>query len=146
MMKKTHMMFGFFFFLICNFYFNFPIELSVFAIIGSTFPDLDIKFQHRKILHNLWVLGIIATLLLVNPWYPIGILAVVIFSLGFISHLVADSMTKMGISWLWPLTFPHIEGGITTGSSKEYVFSIIILLFCFIILYGTDKLLSLIGV
>ena len=88
MMKKTHLMFGILFFLICNIYFKFPLELSIFALVGAIFPDLDLKFMHRKILHNLWVLGILINIMLYNPWYQINTIAIIIFSLGFISHLL----------------------------------------------------------
>ena len=142
MMKKTHLLFGIAFFLVCNLYFNFPLEFSIFALVGAMLPDLDLKWKHRKVLHNLWVLGVI---ILTMFYFEISEIAIVIFSLGFISHLLADSLTKMGISWLWPIRFPHLEGGITTGSWKESVFSFIILIFIVIMLLGIDFIFNLTG-
>lgn len=137
MMKRTHLMFAFLLFLVCNFYFKFPVEMSVFAIFGAMLPDIDFKFLHRKLLHNLWVLGLLDLLL---KYFEMSHMTIVIFSLGFVSHLLSDSFTVTGVSWLWPLKFPHIEGGISTGGLKEYVFAFIILCGTVVVLLGVNWL------
>lgn len=142
MMKKTHLIFGALFFIIAWLYFDIPAELSAFALIGAMIPDLDLGFMHRKILHNLWVLGIMNIGLLL---YGLNGVACLVFSLGFISHLVADSMTVQGISFFWPFRFMHIEGGITTGGIIEFILSGFILGIIFVLLYGIDAIINLSG-
>ena len=50
------------------------------------------------------------------------------FSIGFVSHLIADAMTPMGIKPLWPLGLPHIKGPVKTGSLMEWVIAIVLLI------------------
>lgn len=51
----------------------------------------------------------------------------IIFSIGFVSHLIADSMTHKGIMPLWPIEKPKFKGPIKTGSIWEYALMIAML-------------------
>ena len=126
MQRRTHLIFGILFFIVVNSIFHLPILYGIFALLGSVFPDADLKFMHRKLLHNIWSLFVIVFL-----GMKFGLLnstAGMLFSLGFISHLVSDSLTPTGIMPFWPIKAPRFRWKIRTGSSGEYLFSGIILL------------------
>jgi len=104
----THVAFGLF--LGTLFYYFLDIDFSFILLAGfSAFlPDIDWRMEHswgmgdvhRKVLHNVWVLivMVILTYLLSNSLFlSFGII------IGFVSHLIADSFTREGVFWLYPL-------------------------------------------
>ena len=107
-------------FLTLNLIFQYPLYLAIFTLIGALVPDIDIKTRglHRKLMHNIWVLMIILAIL-----FRLGLAdqkVAILFSIGFLSHLITDAMTIKGIQPLWPIKWPHFRGDITTGGLKEY--------------------------
>lgn len=125
MKKLTHLIFAFLLFSLFNFILNFQIYFSVFAFIGALFPDLDLGFYHRKLFHNLWILMIALS---IGFYFSlIDKTVAIIFSIGFVSHLIADSMTHKGIMPLWPIEKPKFKGPIKTGSIWEYALMIAML-------------------
>jgi inner membrane protein len=92
---------------------------AVFALLGALAPDADLPLGHRKLLHNVWALGIMLIIFWHFGFTNWSVLTA--FSLGFISHLIADSLTHHGIMPLWPIQKPKFNGPITTGSIGEYV-------------------------
>ncbi|MFQ6020938.1 MAG: metal-dependent hydrolase [Candidatus Aenigmatarchaeota archaeon] len=127
MQKQTHLIFAFLLFILFGFVLNFPLELSIFAFIGALLPDLDLRPRawHRKVCHNVWFLMIILFggiyLFLLNK------IAAIVLSIGFFSHLIADSLTHYGIMPFWPIKKPKFKGPITTGGLGEYLIVIILL-------------------
>lgn len=157
MQKKTHVAFGILFFSVLYGIFDVDLGFAVFSVFGALLPDIDWMMDkvwfteeklptvkkiwksmfhtgmHRTILHNVWVLvGFSAVI-----WWiiPDGSLPSLFFALGYLSHLVADSLTKSGIYWLWPFGDPrvfskeekfYIKGPITTGEQKEIVLQTLI--------------------
>ncbi len=122
---KTHLAIGLFLFLSVAFLVQ-DVEFLFFGVIlGAIFPDLDIKtsksgrrlpylagmFKHRGILHSITPAIIFSFLLyLANlPMLGVG------FLLGYLSHLAADSLTKKGIRWLYPLKKPVTKGVLRSG-------------------------------
>jgi inner membrane protein len=79
-------------------------------MVGSLLPDVDTPFsklgkynpfaalmRHRGFMHSLLASGIIATIgTLISPIVGIWV------SVGYLSHLCADSLTPSGIRWLYP--------------------------------------------
>lgn len=127
MKKRTHLIFAVLLFLLLNKVFSLPLAFAVFAAVGALVPDLDLfsLVLHRKIFHNLWVLAAI-----VFAGMQLSIFdksTAIAFSIGFVSHLIADSLTPMGIMPLWPLGLPHIKGPVKTGSLMEWVIAIALL-------------------
>jgi inner membrane protein len=123
--RKTHLIFAVLLFLVLQQTMNLPIALAAFAALGAILPDLDIKFMHRKLLHNIWALLAIAWLCAAN-----GLLAmpqIMAFAIGWLSHLIADSLTHRGIMPLWPIPRPKFKGMITTGGASEFVLMIALL-------------------
>ena len=134
MQKLTHLVFAFLLFLVANIVLKLPMYMSVFVFIGAAIPDLDLKLGglHRKAFHNIWFLMILLfvgfTINLVNPQVSIALIV------GFMSHLISDSLTHMGIMPLWPIEKPKFNGPFVTGSKGEMIFlAIIIAAIAFII-------------
>ena len=131
--RKTHLLFALLLFVLLQGFLKLDIGLALFAAVGAVLPDLDLHFMHRKTLHNIWVL-------LIFGWVGLnfGILTfgqVMAFGLGWISHLVADSLTHMGIMPFWPISRPRFRGPITVGGKSELLLMIGILL-AFGVIFG----------
>jgi len=131
MKKYTHWIFALLLFLLFQFILKFPIYLSIFAVIGTMLPDLDIKWKkyHRKLFHNIWILLII--LFLGFNFHLIDRTIAIIISIGFLSHLIIDAITPTGIMFLWPLKKPKIKGPIKTGGIGEFVVMAVLLFIIF---------------
>ncbi len=133
MQKYTHVIFAILLFLLFNFIFRFPLYVSIFAFIGAMIPDIDLKPKkyHRKLLHNVWVLILILfagfSLSLIDRMFAIA------FSIGFLSHLIIDGITPMGIMPFWPIKKPRIRGPIKTGGWGEFAVMIFLLFIIFLI-------------
>ncbi len=111
----------------------------LFFILGSLIPDIDHSksffgrkaklisaiLKHREAMHSL-LCGICLSLVILffTNKYSYA------FLLGFLSHLVLDSLNPKGIKWLWPLRF-RVRGPIKTGSFIELIIDIF---FVFILL------------
>ncbi len=106
-------------------------NLPIGGIAGRIFGG--VVGGHRSLLHSLvgmllmgWLLNLL--LLFLHPSWP-GLQADVVwwaFMIGYLSHLVMDSLTKEGVPWLWPLPakvgFPPIRRWrVTTGKWAEWV-------------------------
>ncbi len=131
MQRHTHIIFAILLFIVFSIYYNFPLFYGIFAIIGTLIPDIDIKIKglHRKLFHNVWFLGLV----LITGFYfsLINYIIAIIFSIGFISHLISDSLTHMGIMPFWPIEKPKFRGPMKTGSKEEFVLMIIMLFVIF---------------
>ena len=150
MMATTHLLFGFLFGLF-GIQFLHPYNQVLFMILvlfGSLLPDIDhprsklgrkVKFvswlfEHRGFTHSIYALILVALIsnsLTSNLNNTYGLL------IGFMSHLVADSLSKEGVMFFHPLSKAKIRGIITTGSAAEYV------LFVFLLALTIVKLIRL---
>ena len=127
MQKVTHLIFAFFILILFGFFLNFPIYVSFFAFVGVLIPDIDTKFKrfHRKLFHNIWSLVICLFVLFI---LNIERTAAIVFSIGFLSHLIADSLTHRGIMPLWPIEKPKFNGPVKTGGFGEYLIILVLIL------------------
>ena len=81
---------------------------------------------HRKVLHNIWVMIVMA----VSCYFVFHSL-ILSFGVivGFVSHLIADSFTKRGVYWFYPLGKEneryHLHGRISTGTPIENYIQIV---------------------
>jgi len=133
----THLIMAFLVLVIFGFVLNFPIYMSIFAFVGVLIPDLDVKPRryHRKLFHNLWVLVIFLFIgFSLNVFDREG---GIIFSIGFVSHLIGDSLTHKGIMPLWPVKKPKFNGPIKTGGLGEYLIVLLLL----ILIYWTGTVI-----
>lgn len=138
MEKMTHLILAFLVLLIFGFVLDFPIYMAFFAFAGVLIPDLDIRPRkyHRKLFHNLWILMIFLFIGFISGIFFNKEVAI-IFSIGFLSHLIGDSLTHNGIMPLWPIKKPKFNGPIKTGGLGEYV----IVLFLLLLIYWVGTMI-----
>ncbi len=143
MQRETHLIFAFLMFVMFSLILHFSPLQSVFAFIGALLPDIDIKPRswHRKVGHNIWFLMIILYLGFIYRIFDRT--SAIVLSIGFFSHLIADSLTHAGIMPLWPLKRPKFNGPITTGGLGEYLIVIILLFMIYWLGSLVDPLLAL---
>lgn len=106
---------------------NLDFSFVLLCDFAAFLPDIDWRMQHswrfgnvhRKLLHNVWVMCILAVviyLIFFNWTLTFGIIV------GFISHLVADSFTIQGVYWFFPLGKKggkyHLRGPFSINEEK----------------------------
>jgi len=88
-------------------------RLSVPIVLGALFPDVDTAFgKHRKTLHNLFVLGVVAA-------YPVFFGNLQFVWIGVATHYLLDVVgSRRGIAFFYPLTSQEwgLPSGVTTSS------------------------------
>ena len=89
----------------------------IFILAGAYAPDLDalppFNRWHRVLFHNILFLFLII-IFLYNFLVPL--VALKLFTVGFLSHIILDSMTLQGINIFQPFTnHPNIKGPFRTG-------------------------------
>lgn len=133
MQRETHVVFGVFLFMLLWSIFKIEFALSVFVGFGAIFPDIDfqepLRKYHRKLLHNIWIFIAASIIigLLINIFFALA------FMLGALSHLLADSLTPVGVYPFYPLRKEkkHLlkRPIISTGSERERIFQFILIIF-----------------
>ncbi len=145
MMGLTHAIFSLLLALMYARYGQRPDLLFItFLMAGTLLPDIDtakstigkrirpvsrvLEFiaGHRGLLHSLagWLVFAI-------PIGALGTGALLPFTLGYVSHLLLDSLTPTGVQYLYPLKY-RIRGSIRTDSLAE---RLVFLLFLGMALY-----------
>ncbi len=79
--------------------------------MGGYIPDFDLRYRHRKSLHNLFsiLIGAISLYSLLNL-IPLNLLRdnvwplTLSFATGWLLHICCDSLTKKGIYIFWPFS------------------------------------------
>ncbi len=129
MLSRTHLAFSLFIGLILINSVQNPFWFFGSLIFATFLPDLDSytsKFgkrffsrvltaftKHRGIMHSvLFMLGIYILLYFYFPFVSFG------FLVGYMSHLVGDSITKQGVRLFYPFKF-RIKGFLKTGGKFE---------------------------
>lgn len=135
MLGRTHAAIGFLFavflfpLLNIKWYFFFP-----FVILGSILPDIDHEgskinhilpltkqfakfFRHRGFFHSVFPIVFFLLLEYLFNLYGIGFS----ISIGYLSHLLSDCLTPLGIDFLHPAVKLKVEGFIPTGGLLEFV-------------------------
>jgi len=88
-------------------------RLSVPIVLGALFPDVDTAFgKHRKTLHNVFVLGVVAA-------YPVFFGNLQFVWIGVATHYLLDVVgSRRGIAFFYPLTSKEwgLPTGVTTSS------------------------------
>lgn len=132
MMGLTHAMFSILLALIYARYGTRPdLVFIAFLMAGTLLPDIDsarstigkrikplsraleLVAGHRGLLHSLagWLIFTI-------PASIAGMNAALPFTLGYVSHLLLDSLTPTGVRFLYPLEY-RVSGDIRTDSLAE---------------------------
>lgn len=127
----------------------------IFVLLGALLPDLDhpkskmgrkvpilshlLKFfaGHRGLYHSLLGCGVTAFLaFLAFRFFGMNWeLYVFAITLGFISHLVVDSLNPKGIAWLKPFHGARLKGPIKTGSFLENVLLVFLLMYLSVLVW-----------
>jgi len=108
--RETHILFGvgttLFFF---RFLRGSLAELLFMAILGSLFPDLDVRLKHRVLLHNIFsmfVFLLVTAILLVYSGYTYSTALELSLAgtYSYSTHLLLDSFTSRGVRLMWPVS------------------------------------------
>lgn len=95
----------------------------VIGVIGAVAPDWDfyIGIQHRTLTHSL-----LATIITTSVISLFNAQVGLIWGLSYLSHLISDSFTKMGVPFLYP--FIKTRQGfklIYSGGGEDYFVQLI---------------------
>jgi len=114
-------------------------------LIASSLPDIDsykskvgrkikpisflinLFFRHRGIFHSPFLLILISMVIII-----IKIEIAAAFFIGYLSHLVLDSLTPEGVMFFYPFSKKRTKGFIRTGSLWENIFFFILIILCYI--------------
>ena len=146
---RTHLAFSFLIGLLIINSFNIQ-NKTIFItmlLVASALPDIDsykskigkkvkpisflinLFFRHRGIFHSLSLLILISALIsIVNHETAAA------FFIGYLSHLVLDSLTPSGVMFFYPFSMKRTKGLIRTGSLFENILLILLLALCFYML------------
>jgi inner membrane protein len=138
MLFRTHLVFGLVCWFLVGAFVEVPGFVLGFVLLGAIFVDIDSHkskignrfwlrpmqwfVRHRGFFHSL-VGGLFLSLIIgaFSLWAGFG------FFVGYVSHLVMDSFTPMGVVLFWPFKF-RIRGFVKSGSWVEDVMFVLFLL------------------
>lgn len=144
MMGRTHLAIGVLAGLVfMPFYHHNLILYFVLVLVGALLPDIDHEgskinkmlpvtkwvarfFEHRGFFHSIFPpLIIFLALYFFTGWSFAG----VALAVGYVSHLLSDGLTKMGVNFLHPVANLRLGGFIETGTIWEHVvfFGVVVL-------------------
>ena len=146
-MFRTHLIFSFLIGLLIITSFNIQNKIIFIAIllIASIIPDIDsykskigkkikplsflinIFLGHRGIFHSLFLLILISFVIAIVKTEP-----AIAFFIGYLSHLLLDSLTPEGVMFFYPFSKKRTKGFIRTGSLFENIFFFILIILCYI--------------
>ncbi len=130
--------------LICALFFPSNISLISLVLVSalSVFPDFDLKFEHRKTLHNIFAAGVISyTFSFAFPMLPLSLSLA-----SYFSHICLDMLSPAGVAIFYPLSskryriFGKIRSGIQTLTFVIFLWAV----FTYMGWVPLDKLLSVI--
>lgn len=109
----------------------------VYALVGSVLPHLDMLFTFafpftpQGILHTpLFAAFVMAVLYLVTARPPVVMAA----GVGILSHLFLDTLTALGVMWLYPVTTHHLAFNLF--SATDLAVNVIISLYSLLVILG----------
>jgi inner membrane protein len=147
MMFITHLSFALFIGLLMIMQIALPVNQTVFLAIllfASLLPDIDsahslfgskvkvvgFAFRHRGIIHSILIMAVFGIILLIftsNLYYLLA------FIIGYLSHLMLDSLTPKGIPLFWP-SKKRLNGTFKTTGFFDWFLLIIFLILDIILL------------
>jgi len=117
-------------------------ELTVPIVLGALFPDVDTAFgKHRKTLHNVFVLGVVAA-------YPVLFGNLQYVWIGVATHYLLDVVgSRRGIAFFYPLTSQEwgLPRGVTTSSKYATPVTLVVTLVELIALGAVHRYLIPLG-
>lgn len=142
MLFYTHLLLGVLFFSISKPFFSGSHELAflLLVLLGSILPDIDeskskinqwfgaggkiagLFSQHRGIFHSL-IFTVFLFLLIgffTQTYYAYAL------ALGYLSHLIGDAFTSMGVQMLYPFSKFKLSGPIKVGGLGEMLIMVLL--------------------
>ena len=121
----THVLIGL---SIYSLFFEFDIIIVMFIVLGSLLPDIDTPYsklgkhnavasvmKHRGRMHT--IMGLLSFSFLA---YVISTKAMYGLMFGYILHMFADTLTPMGIMWLFPFNNEYYSLSSKKINPREY--------------------------
>ena len=133
-MGRTHTAIGFLAgILLFKFFHANPFLFVPLAVLGSLLPDCDHQnskinrilpvtrwvpklFRHRGFFHSIFP----AVLILVAFYAAGGFWIAIPLTVGYVSHLLSDCLTRQGCNLLHPLSTLRVQGFLMTGGLVEF--------------------------
>lgn len=137
MLFRTHLFFSLLIGSLIFQYFEInPFFFVGLAVIGGMIPDIDkgsskinnilkitkpIAFmtRHRGMFHSLFFAVLVS-----GPFMLYSFTAGIALFIGYLGHMLIDSLNYAGIRWLHPIQKFHTKGFIETGSWGEHILTI----------------------
>lgn len=152
MMFKTHVVFSIFISLLFIKYLNPENEILFFLLVifFGVFPDIDEKkskisrktrilswplrlfSKHRGIFHSIFFPIIFLFVFMLSGFYIEGFAVVI----GYLSHLLLDSVNYGGIKPFYPVFNYKIKGFMKSGKILDYLLFIIFLILDLVLLFS----------
>ena len=98
------------------------LEFSYGFLLAGVFFLGAAVFRHRTFSHS-----IVSLVLVTGAAHELHPDLTVPVMLGYLSHLLADSLTIQGIPWLWPSPKRYRIGRIQTGSLSDHLIGLVAL-------------------
>ena len=142
MLFKTHLIFG----LLAGLYaldfldINHSFLFMIFVLFASILPDADHDgsriskeffpfkliswlFNHRGIVHSVFIAGILSGILIFFGYMSIGYGLLI----GYLSHLIIDGLSTNGVMLFYPFSKFKLRGFIKVGGFIENILFFVIL-------------------
>ena len=130
MKLETHIAFGLFIGSLMYYFFGFGANLILLMGFAAFIPDIDWAMQfkwgmgnrHRTFGHNIWFVLIVS---LIGFYLTRSLLVFISIVLGMLTHLIADSFTVTGVSWLYPYGYEkkfYFKGKLNMSDPSETKF------------------------
>ena len=142
MLGKTHIAIGVLAALILLPFINVPSQIAfiVIVVIGALLPDIDHEkstinkfcpvtrilpkfFKHRGFFHSIFPVILLYIIFWAFNQQFVGLALI----FGYLTHLAADSLTKMGVNYLHPFSTWHIRGPVETGTLFETLIFVVVI-------------------
>ena len=117
----------------------------IFLILGSLFPDIDTPYSilgrynllaqvlsHRRFTHTVICCVIVSSIICIYEW-DIG----VSFAFGYMTHLLGDTLTPMGIMWFYPYSKKYYR---LLSDNNRYGFEGMIFFLCLVYLFQFKRI------
>ena len=126
MMKKTHVAIGLLATSCLIIYTDLPRFPLLCGIIGSTMADLDFSLG---IPHRTWTHSLIGVLIIVMLGSFINIVFGFSLCINYLTHIIADSMTKMGVPLFYPINKKYYGLKLFRTGKSEDMFICLVIIF-----------------
>lgn len=122
MRKDTHVLLGF----AVGMYLGWDLESSMIAAvvssIGASIPDIDLKFKHRKTLHNIFAMAVLVTIVLLVSWFTgsprrESLLVVSALAAGWLSHVLSDMLNYQKVFIFYPFSDFSVALGVARSNN-----------------------------